>query len=53
MIQKIVDLISSWEKEKQAEHKIVQNCIVLIKNSNYSRDFIFDVNDALRQKGYC
>lgn len=53
MIQKIVDLISSWEKEKQTEYKIVQNCIVLIKNSNYSRDFIFDVNDALRHKGYC
>lgn len=53
MIQELVNLISSWEKEKQTEHKIVQNCIILIKNSNCSRDFIFDVNDALRQKGYC
>lgn len=52
MIEKIIELISSWEEEKQTEHKIVQNCLVLIRNANYSRDFIFDVNDALSQKGY-
>ena len=52
MIEKIIESISSWEKEKQTEHKIVQNCLILIRNANYSRDLIFDVNDALSQKGY-
>jgi len=52
MIHYILEHISSWEKKKQTEHQIVNNCLLLIRKVDYARDFIFDVNDALHQKGY-
>ena len=52
MIENVLGLISSWENEKQSEHKIIENCIVLIQKNNYSCDYILAINDALRKKGY-